>query len=286
LWVSNDDGILIFSQDLIERWLYNVDSILPPDSSKPFDQVLWWNEDEECILVLGEYIGQGRYLRYGGAGEYLMGQISHFLLGDLRDNPGTGLQSDGNSIMTQGETELSDFTSPPSRDVTIDEAAEAMNEHDAAVAVVTSSGVPIRAPRYGLGDMRQVIVRRGSYWWACWFAGEAIVSIAIFAAFTVAFNTPTIGFGCRAFSYTVQWALSTVSWLIIGFTAQPKEWQRCVSLVFNTLSACFFILLMVFQVRLSIFSWRNVLTLSDHRCLQQLLLPVVVVWQQTLLRLR
>jgi hypothetical protein len=101
----------------------------------------------------------------------------------------------------------------------------------------------------GLDNMGDEIRNQRWTWRLCWLAGELIISIATFAAFTVAFNTPTIGFGCRAFSYTMQWALSSISWVIIGSFAQPTEWQRCISLAFNTLSACFFIMLMLFQVK-------------------------------------
>jgi hypothetical protein len=111
-----------------------------------------------------------------------------------------------------------------------------------------------------LDNIRREMAGRGWSWWGYWLAGEFIVSIAIFAALTVAFNTPTIGFGCRAFSYMIQWALSTMSWLIIGIAPTPKEWQRCISLVFNSLSACFFILLMVFQVSFIFCTWENLLT--------------------------
>ncbi|KAF2666183.1 hypothetical protein BT63DRAFT_458547 [Microthyrium microscopicum] len=98
-----------------------------------------------------------------------------------------------------------------------------------------------------LDQMPQEIRKRRKSWWLCWIAGETIVNVAIFAAFTVTFNTPTIGFGCCALSYTLQAALSTVSWIIIGISPRPAEWQRCISLLFNTISACFLILLMMFQ---------------------------------------
>jgi hypothetical protein len=179
------------------------------------DEIKWW-DGEDCELTLGEYVGQGRYLRNAGGGDYLMSQVSLFLNGkcQARDD---GLEAS----VTSGPVEL--------------------RQSDCS---------PTRIGACSLIKMHNEVRKHRPYWRRCWIAGQVIISTAISMAFMVAFNTPTIGFGCRSFSYTIQWAMSTVSWLMIGWTSRPTEWQRCISLLINTLSACFFLLLMVFQVGL------------------------------------
>jgi hypothetical protein len=92
-------------------------------------------------------------------------------------------------------------------------------------------------------------------WWLAWMASQFIISIAVFTAFLIAFNTPTIGLGCRSFFYIIQWTLTSVTWVIQGIYHDPPEWVRCISLVFNTLSAMLLMLLMIFQVRQSEKLW-------------------------------
>jgi hypothetical protein len=97
-------------------------------------------------------------------------------------------------------------------------------------------------------SIRKQIIRRPPSWWFAWMASQLIMSIAMSTAFLIAFNTPTIGLGCRSFFYIIQWTLTSITWVIQGIWHDPPEWARCISLVFNTLSAFLFMLLMIFQV--------------------------------------
>lgn len=173
--------------------MYNVDAIItceldPDPAAKPN----WWGYRDTCELVVGDYVGQGRFLGYCGMGHYLLRYFEKIHLGNAEIAP---------------------------------------------------------------TNLREQITRRPQSWWLAWIASQLIMSIAIFTAFLIAFNTPTIGLGCRSFFYVIQWTLMSVTWVIQGIWHYPPEWVRCISLIVNTLSAILLMLLMIFQVRQSIKLW-------------------------------
>jgi hypothetical protein len=176
------------NQDLLERWLYDVDALIDNKiCAVPDATPLYWQKGDSCSLTLGDYAGQGRYLHYSG--------IGHFLFNYLKE-----------------------------------------------VSEDRTKTVP--------SNIRGSISKISRGWWLSWIGSEVIVSIAIFSAFTIAFNTPTVGLGCRSFSYAIQWGLSSVSWVLQGKYQEPPEIIRCISLTFSTLSTLLLIMLMAFQVSL------------------------------------
>jgi len=170
----------------------------PTEQDKNPYPVDWWTPDpsvkqsNHCNLVIGDYVGQGRYLRYCGL---------------------------ANVFLSRLEEPCFQNTSLAPKDM--DEAADL--------------------------DIHEIITVRPGSWWFTWLEGQLIVSLAISMAFTISFNTPTIGLGCRSFFYLIFWMLSTVSWVILSVRQEPPAILRTLSITANALSASLLTLLMIFH---------------------------------------
>jgi hypothetical protein len=63
-------------QNLIERWLYNVDQIV---NTEPGDQLnLWRRTTKTTSFSIGQFVGQGRRLRYCGVANAVLSKIANF----------------------------------------------------------------------------------------------------------------------------------------------------------------------------------------------------------------
>ncbi|KAF2667655.1 hypothetical protein BT63DRAFT_426514 [Microthyrium microscopicum] len=239
---------------LIERWLYNVNAILDHHLDHSTVLIKQWEKGVEIRFPVGQYIGQGRYLHHTGTGEQLMRRIQHVRshwseIDDEpihNDTPRPVIASDThnpgeNAIELMTITQDSTIVSVPNVEVeTTSSDSSSINE--------TTPARQACCAKYSLSNMRHESRALRGHWMCSWLYGWLIVSTALLSAFTIAYNTPTIGFGCRATSYLLQWVVSSISWIIIGLTARPSKRLRAVSLASNTLSACSFIMLMLFQV--------------------------------------
>ena len=97
-------------------------------------------------------------------------------------------------------------------------------------------------------DFERALKKRPWSWWITWITGQLIVTIGYSMAFMVSFNTPTVGFGCRSLLYTIWYAFSSISWLILGFQQEPPLWLRRFSWLPNTLASFALLTIMILQV--------------------------------------
>jgi hypothetical protein len=92
------------------------------------------------------------------------------------------------------------------------------------------------------------IIKRPRSWWVCWACGGTFVSIGVFMAMAVSFNTPTIGLGCRSLLWLVFWLVSSLSWLAQAAQQEPHPYLRRLSIFVNTLSFLLLLAIMFLQV--------------------------------------
>lgn len=98
------------------------------------------------------------------------------------------------------------------------------------------------------GNFENDIIKRPFSWWVCWACGGTFVSISIWMAMMVSFNTPTIGLGCRSLSWLMFWLLSSVSWVFQAWKQEPPKWMRWLSVAVNSLSFILLLTIMFLQV--------------------------------------
>jgi hypothetical protein len=173
----------------MERWLCNVDCIL---SCNPDTEPAWWQPGTETPLVIGDFVGQGRRLRYCGVASALLRCAESEIY-----EPGT------------------DF------------AAYHIRQSD---------------------SFRQKITTRPLSWWKVWTASYVFVSLQIFLAFVIAFNTPTIGLGCRSLLYLLFFLISHVTSVVQLVFQEPPLWTRLVTMAFNILTTLLLFAIMMLQV--------------------------------------
>jgi hypothetical protein len=95
------------------------------------------------------------------------------------------------------------------------------------------------------------ITKRPFSWWVCWACGGAFVSISVFMAMMVSYNTPTIGLGCRSLTWIMFWLLSSVSWVFQAWKQEPPKWMRWLSVAVNSLSLTLLLSIMFLQASLA-----------------------------------
>jgi hypothetical protein len=95
-------------------------------------------------------------------------------------------------------------------------------------------------------------VTKPGAWVRRWICGLVVQSIAVWMAFMVAFNTPTVGLGCRSLMYLIYFCLSFIPWLLAGI---PQDTLRSLSRyllqftrTLNVLAVLLLFLIMIFQV--------------------------------------
>lgn len=109
--------------------------------------------------------------------------------------------------------------------------------------------------------------RRPLSWYLIAIAAQALTTTSAATAFTIAFQTPTIGLGCRSFVALLWYLLSSISWTLLFFlpasspfcsspaNKTPSHWYhtlfktaRALAQTANALSTCLLILIMALQV--------------------------------------
>lgn len=189
--------------------MYNVNYVLRTrrhssidrdDKDKVIHPTTWWNTSADPDLLIGEFVGQGRRLRYCG--------IANAMLTVTKPWKHTPLPADP---FPDSSVIKSNYT-------------------------------------HAVSGFREVLVKRPLSWWIIWLAAEYMVSISAWMAFTVSFNTPTVGLGCRSFVCLLWWILSSVSWVLQAIEQEPPPWTRRISIPVNTASTFLLILIMILQV--------------------------------------
>ncbi|OQV06437.1 hypothetical protein CLAIMM_10999 [Cladophialophora immunda] len=208
-------------QELIERWLYNVDKVVdvqrqkqsvrtaahaptqPPqlpgqgeEAQQELDigKLLWSKTLERerpgvrQPYNIGHFVGQGRYLRYCGVANAALLQYER----------------------TRGDPNL-------------------LNLDD-------------------LASFEKQLTRRPYSWFIIWAFSEMIVGISFGMAFMVSFNTPTRGLGCRSGLYSIWYIISSLSWLVLLAIQEPWRWLQKLMLLPNFLAVLLLFLITLFQV--------------------------------------
>jgi hypothetical protein len=202
-----------FSQVLIERWLYNVESIinhnealedLSPQSASGIatgaPPIQWWKPEAEPLeLVVGDFVGSGRRLRHCGVTNTVLDRLDH--------RPGSN----------------------PRRWRYDDE---------------------IQAYKDLATDFEKDLVKRPLSWCACWFCGWIFVSVGISMAIMISFTTGTVGMGCLALLWLIFWNISSVSWYFQAMFQEPPRMVRWVSTGVNSISFLLLLTIMILQVKI------------------------------------
>ena len=160
----------------------------------------WWDTNSTMDLLIGDFVGQGRRLRYCG--------IANAML--TKTKPWTHLP----------------LPSDPIPDP-VDIQRKYNNKED---------------------DFGKLLIERPLSWWIIWLSAQILVSINSFMAFTISFNTPTVGLGCRSFLVFIWWLLSSVSWVLQAIKQEPPPWTRRLSIPVNATSTALLLLIMMLQV--------------------------------------
>ncbi|KIW88941.1 uncharacterized protein Z519_10425 [Cladophialophora bantiana CBS 173.52] len=92
------------------------------------------------------------------------------------------------------------------------------------------------------------LTRRPYSWYITWAFSEMIVAISFGMAFIVSFNTPTIGLGCRSGLYLIWYLMTSLSWLMLLVIQEPWRWLQKLLLLPNFLAVVLLFLLTLFQV--------------------------------------
>lgn len=174
---------------LIERWLYNVNCILESGhNTKP----AWWQPGAQNPLIISDFVGQGRRLRYCGVASALLHCAEH---------------------------------------EEYDTSERFLKYHER------------QSKRF-----RETLTTRPHSWWVIWIASYVLVNLQIFLAFVVAFNTPTIGLGCRSLLYLLFFLITQVTSAVQVAYQEPPPWTRLVTISFNALAMLLLLAIMILQV--------------------------------------
>jgi hypothetical protein len=85
-------------------------------------------------------------------------------------------------------------------------------------------------------------------WYTVAFLAFLLVWYEILMAFMVSIVMPTVGLGCRSFSYLLFGILSSVSW-VIQLWKRQSAWSRVLSHGFNSFAILILLVIIAFQVR-------------------------------------
>ena len=86
-------------------------------------------------------------------------------------------------------------------------------------------------------DFQKSLPCRPRNWYWVWLISQLLVGTGYATAFVVSFQTPTIGLGCRALSYTIWYIFSIFSWALLGIWQEPPNHVRTLAQIPNTLAS-------------------------------------------------
>jgi hypothetical protein len=90
--------------------------------------------------------------------------------------------------------------------------------------------------------------RRPVSWWVITVISACLVWLEIMMAFMVAFTTPTVGLGCRSFSYALLATLSSVTWFMNLFVCKPPKFVQVTAHLFNAMVVLILVAIIGFQL--------------------------------------
>ena len=94
---------------------------------------------------------------------------------------------------------------------------------------------------------QRTLTKRPASWWAICFLSHLFVTQQIFLAFVIAFNTPTIGLGCRSMLYLLYFLISGITSSIQIFCQEPPPWTRRITIPTNALNTLLLLSIMMLQ---------------------------------------
>lgn len=94
---------------------------------------------------------------------------------------------------------------------------------------------------------QRTLTKRPTSWWVICFAVHVFVSQQIFLAFVIAFNTPTIGLGCRSTLYLLYFLIGCITSSVQIIYQEPPPWTRRLTIPANTLNTLLLLSIMMLQ---------------------------------------
>ncbi|KAH8590103.1 hypothetical protein B0O99DRAFT_314474 [Bisporella sp. PMI_857] len=95
---------------------------------------------------------------------------------------------------------------------------------------------------------RKTLTRRPVSWWVICFISHVFVSQQVFLAFVIAFNTPTVGLGCRSFLFLSWFLISLITSSVQVIYQEPPAWTRNLTITTNALNTVLLLAIMMLQV--------------------------------------
>ena len=94
---------------------------------------------------------------------------------------------------------------------------------------------------------QHTLTKRPISWWVICGVMHFFVTQQIFLAFVIAFNTPTIGLGCRSILYLLYFFLGGVTSTVQILYQEPPPWTRHITIPINALNTLLLFTIMLLQ---------------------------------------